>query len=355
MENSSNGQSQVRRVSNVRVAGISSAVPTTVAEVSSLAEKFGEESIQKIISSTGVKRRHVVVGECTSDLCVSAAVRLFEDLSVDLDSITTLVFVSQTHDYALPATACVLQERLGLPVTVAAFDVALGCSGYVYGLWLAGSLLSANGGGKALLLVGDTISKMVSETDRSVAALFGDAGTATLLEYDDQAADMRFILGSDGRGAKNLIVPGGGFRDRKGQGEFVHDNVRTPFDLYMNGAEIFSFTLARIPALVNGLLKETGYAEADIQKFVFHQANRFMLEHLGKRMKLPAEKFLMSLENYGNTSSASIPLALSTEYASANSTANGLHMLVGFGVGYSWGACIIDFDNVHISPVTIAA
>lgn len=344
----------IRNIKNVRIEGIACSMPDNISEVSDLTEKFGEENIQKIMASTGVFRRHVVDNQCSSDLCVAAAERLFADLSVDRASIDTLIFVSQTHDHTLPATACILQERLQLPVSVAAFDVALGCSGYVYGLWLASSLISGGGSRRVILLVGDTISKIVSEEDRSVAALFGDAGSATLLQYDEAAQPLSFALGTDGRGASNLIVPAGGFRDRSGEASYISEpEVRGPFDLFMNGAEIFAFTLARVPTLVKALHESRADKGLAIDHYVFHQANKFMLEHLAKRMKLPREKIILDLESVGNTSCTSIPLALSLTGLEKDNRVTGLMMLAGFGVGYSWAGCIINFDKVWISPMTI--
>ncbi|TAL79893.1 MAG: ketoacyl-ACP synthase III [Burkholderiaceae bacterium] len=348
------GRTDVRQVKNVKISGLACAVPAAVREVLDLAEQFGVETIQKIIASTGVERRHIAQDECASDLCAAAARRLLSDLNVEPGSIDTLIFVSQTHDYTLPATACVLQERLGLPMTTAAFDVALGCSGYVYGLWLASSLLSSGGSRRALLLVGDTVSKIVAEKDRSVAALFGDGGSATVLDYDEGALPMSFVLGTDGRGANNLIVPGGAFRDRQGTRAVLDEPVvRGPFDLYMNGAEIFAFTLARVPALIAALHAAAATSGNGIDKYVFHQANRFMLQHLAKRMKLPAEKVVLNMQNFGNTSSTSIPLAISTGCTGDDGMASGRYMLAGFGVGYSWAGCVAQLENVLVSPLTV--
>jgi 3-oxoacyl-[acyl-carrier-protein] synthase-3 len=344
----------VRSISNARVRGIACALPRTVAEVADLNEWFGEENVAKIMSSTGIERRHIVQDECTSDLCVAAAQRLLDDLDVDRASIDTLIFVSQTPDYTLPATACTLQRRLGLPTTTAALDVGMGCSGYVYGLWMASALIAGGGSRRVLLLVGDTISKLVAPADRSVAALFGDAGSATLVEYDATAAAAPFVLGTDGRGEKNLIVPGGAFRDRAGADVSTSEtDVRGPLDLYMNGAEIFAFTLARVPALIRALEKCADEQRKPIDKYVFHQANRFMLEHLSKKAKLAPEKVVLNLQNVGNTSSASIPLALSLDASDGGSTLQGQYMLAGFGVGYSWAGCIVDLDSTWISPLTL--
>lgn len=346
----------VRVIENVRVEGIACSIPENISEVSDLTDKFGEENVRKIMASTGVYRRHVVDKQCSSDLCVAAAERLFSDLAVDPQSIDTLIFVSQTHDHILPATACILQERLKLPVSTAAFDVALGCSGYVYGLWLASSLIAGGGSRRVLLLVGDTISKITSEKDRSVAALFGDAGSATLLQHDPTAESLYFALGTDGRGANNLIVPAGGFRDPTGDATHINEpEVRGPFDLFMNGAEIFAFTLARVPALVKALQESQHDKGLAIDHYVFHQANKFMLEHLVKRMKLPREKVLLDVENVGNTSCTSIPLALSLSELQKNNQATGLMLLAGFGVGYSWAGCIVNFDKAWISPTTVVS
>ncbi len=350
------GNDQVRLVKQVRIKGIACAVPGQVSEVSCLSNSFGSESIDKIISSTGVERRHVVSNECSSDLCLAAAERLLSDLNLDRSTIDTLIFVSQTHDFTLPATACVLQERLNLPMSTAAFDIALGCSGYAYGLWMAGALLSGGGSKRALLLVGDTISKIVSPSDRSVAALFGDAGSATVLEYDPSAPDLPFVLGTDGRGAKNLIVPAGGFRDRNGDStDTSEEGVRGPYDLYMNGAEIFAFTLARVPGLVTALHEAITASGKVVDHYVFHQANRFMLDHLVKRMKLPREKVILDVKDVGNTSCASIPLAISLFQGSAGGHLSGQFMLAGFGVGYSWAGCVAEFDNVWVSPITVTS
>ena len=348
----------VRSIANVKIRGIACALPKAVSDVADLTGRFGDESIAKIMASTGIERRHVVQDECTSDLCVEAAERLLADLAIDKTSIDTLIFITQTPDYVLPATACTLQRRLGLPVTTAALDVNMGCSGYVYGLWMASAMIAGGGSRRVLLLVGDTISKLVAPGDRSVAALFGDAGSATLLDHDDTVAGAPFVLGTDGRGEKNLIVPGGGFRDRKGaDGSTSEDDVRGPFDLYMNGTEIFAFTLARVPGLVRTLEKHAEEQQRSIDKYVFHQANRFMLEHLSKKTKLPAEKVVLNLQNVGNTSSASIPLALSlganAATADSGSTLHGQHLLAGFGVGYSWAGCTVDLDNTWISPLTL--
>lgn len=344
----------VRSISGVKVRGIACALPKAVSEVADLASRFGEEAVAKIMASTGIERRHIVDQQCTSDLCVEAAQRLLSDLDIDKASIDTLIFISQTPDYVLPATACTLQRRLGLPVTTAALDVNMGCSGYVYGLWMASAMIAGGGGKRVLLLVGDTISKLVAAEDRAVAALFGDAGSATLLEHDPSVSGTPFVLGTDGRGEKNLVVPGGAFRDRSGADASTSEaGVRGPFDLYMNGAEIFAFTLGRVPALLRTLEHFATAQQLVIDKYVFHQANKFMLEHLAKKAKVPPEKVVLNLQDVGNTSSASIPLALSLDCKGEAATLQGHHLLAGFGVGYSWAGCVVDLHDTRISPLTL--
>lgn len=349
-----------RILRDVRIVGISGALPSTAASVQEFNDVFGEAAVAKIAASTGVQSRQIAKGLCTSDLCAEAARSLLEAGKIDPASIDALIFVTQTPDYLLPATACVLQAKLGLPQHVAAFDVNLGCSGYVYGLWLAGCLIAAGGSRRVLLLVGDTITRITSPDDRSVALLFGDAGTATLLEASPGSEPMYFSLGTDGRGERNLIVPAGGFRQpadasSRTRVEQESGNVRADTDLFMNGAEIFAFTLARVPAMVREVLQASGNSVETVDAFVFHQANRFMLQHLAKRMAVPAQKLILGLERYGNTSSASIPLALCSEMESRLKETMARVLLGGFGVGYSWAACVTSLVDVVMPPLSFVS
>ena len=257
----------------------------------------------------------------------------------------------------LPATACVLHGKLGLKKSCLAFDVNLGCSGFTYGLTIAGQFVSAPEGPvkRALVLVGDTISRISSPEDRSVAYLFGDAGSATLLERDATAAPVFYSLGTDGNGAQNLIVPAGLFRNPRSaatceRSPRENGNVRSDEDLLMNGAEIFTFTLREVPKMVDEILKAAGWTTADVDAWVMHQANRFMLEHLSKRMKLPKDRVILALENFGHTSSASIPLAIGTQLAGAGSKKM---IMAGFGVGFSWGAVAAELDLSRVLPTVI--
>jgi 3-oxoacyl-[acyl-carrier-protein] synthase-3 len=257
-----------------------------------------------------------------------------------------LLYCTQTPDYILPTTACILQHRLGLPISCGALDFNLGCSGYVYGLGLAKALIESRQARTILFLTADTYSRLLNRADKSVRTLFGDGASATLIvaqEHDTLIGP--FIYGTDGSGAENLIVHAGGMRRAVvPQAELVADdsgNARTVNDLYMNGAEIFNFTLRAVPEAVTQLLHKAGIAQEAVDLFVFHQANRFMLDHLRRKLRIPAEKFVFAMEDFGNTVSSTIPIALHQAQTRGQLTPGALVMLVGFGVGYSWGATLV--------------
>ena len=334
-------------IGNTEIIGVSSAVPSLVRDVSDDAKAFGEDEARRISEAVGVNRRCVVSPEiCTSDLCFAAAERLLADLRWDRGTVDALVFVSQTPDYILPATACILHGRLGLAKQCAALDVNLGCSGYVYGLWLISHLIACGNVKRGLLLTGDTISRIVSPQDRSTAPLFGDAGTATALQYNAAAPPIFFELGTDGTGAKHLIVPAGGFRrphtdETARRTEREGGNVRSEEDLFMDGAEVFAFTLREVPPMIKAVLNASQWTADSVDAFVMHQANRFMLQHLAKRLRIPLEKMPFSLHEYGNTSVSSIPLTLSHALSGDLKRKQLRLVLAGFGVGLSWGAAAL--------------
>jgi 3-oxoacyl-[acyl-carrier-protein] synthase-3 len=339
----------------LRISGIASAVPENKVTVQDKHPFFSEDELTKIAKNTGIYARHLSSSLCTSDLCCAAAESLLEHLNLSPSTIDVLIFISQTPDYVLPATSCTLQARLGLSKTCAAFDVNLGCSGYVYGLWLAGSLLNNPSTQRVLLLVGDTINRLTSPKDRAVTALFGDAGTATLIERDKNSNNSWFFsLGTNGLGSNNLIVPAGGFRSRTKQISTAPQevNIRSEADLYMNGSEIFTFTLEEVPKLIASTLEQASWTMEDVHTFIFHQANQFMLQHLMKRLKIPAEKLMMSLEKFGNTNSASIPITISANLSQSIEQCMQV-LLVGFGVGYSWGAAALQLDSEIVLPPMI--
>lgn len=346
-------------IHNVRIAGISSAVPNQHAGMDGSIAAFGASEVEKILSSTGIRRRRVAEQSrskmCVSDLCSVAARTLLQHLGWDGGSIDALIFISQGPDYPLPATACILQARLGLPTTCAALDVNLGCSGYIYGLWLAGSMIASRTVRRALVMVGDIFS-FASPLDRATALLFGDAGAVTALEFSEHAEPMWFTLGTDGRGYKNLIVPAGGSRIPRNEqtgirNEAEKKNVRSLEDVFMDGGEVFAFTLREVPGMVQSVLRQANWQVEDTDGFVFHQANQFILNHLAKRMKIPPNKVSISLDEYGNTSSASIPLTITHCLRTEIGTGPMNLVMAGFGVGLSWGAVALRCGPIVAPPV----
>jgi 3-oxoacyl-[acyl-carrier-protein] synthase-3 len=332
-------------VTGSRIAGVVSCVPERVVDNAPFRERFGDKA-DDIEKMTGVRERRWTDAETTTaDLCQRAAETLLDRLGWERDSIDALFFVTQTPDYRLPATACALQGRLGLGRQVIAFDVNLGCSGYPYGLWLAMTTVASGGARRALLLVGDTITKTVDGEDRSTAMLFGDAGTATAIEV---AADgtAHFILGTDGTGERQLIIAEGAYRAALASA----DNATGPKAdaLYMDGGAIFNFTLATVPPLVAATLERGGGAD-NFDAFLFHQANAFMLRHLVKKSKLLADKVPVNIDRFGNTSSATIPLLMTTDLADRLRDGPVRLGLFGFGVGFSWGSA-----DISVGPLACA-
>ena len=321
---------QAVRVRGASVVGAVSCVPSRRIDNEQFVESFGD-TVAEITKMTGVQSRYWVdPGVTTSDLCSRAAERLLECLEWERESVDAVVFVSQTPDFRLPATSGVIQAKLELRPSIIALDINLGCSGYVYGLWLAMTMVASGAAKRALLVVGDTSSSLVDPKDRATAMLFGDAGTATAIQAsEDGSAD--FVLGSDGRGAENLIVPSGAFRSAE------HRSPNDPDKLYMDGGEIFNFTLKAVPKLIAQTVEFSGRSIDDYDAYLLHQANQFMVRHLAKKAKLPPEKVPMNIGRYGNTSSATLPLLMTDDLSEALRSGERLLALFGFGVGYSWG------------------
>jgi 3-oxoacyl-[acyl-carrier-protein] synthase-3 len=311
-------------------------VPPRLIENAHFLDRFGDK-VHDVVKMTGVQTRHWVEdGVTTSDLCAAAAERLLDRLGWEKDSVDGLIFVSQTPDYRLPATSCVLQDRLGLRTGILAFDVSLGCSGYPYSLWLAMMMVQTGAAKRILLAVGDTSSIMNDSDDRGTALLFGDAGTVTAVEATSPDSDpAHFILGTDGEGGDNLIVAEGAFRKREATGKL---EGRQLDKLFMDGGEVFNFTLKAVPALVKDTMTAAGNAVGDYDMFLLHQANAFMIRHLAKKAKLPPEKVPINIDRYGNTSSATLPLLMATDVADELMSGDRQVAMFGFGVGYSWAA-----------------
>ena len=349
------------RLSGIRLAGMVSAVPDSFMTAADDAKIFGEKDMRRILKNTGVKQRHVTrSGLCASDLMLPAAEVLLADLGWEKDSIQALVVVTQGPDYLLPATACVLQHRLGLSTSLAAFDINLGCSGFVYGLWAVSSLISS-GLKRALLCVGDMSTRSASPLDRSIWPLFGDGASVAALEADAGAGPMTFVLGTDGRGAPNLILPVGGFRHRprfpetSERRKCADGNVRSEEDVHMNGLEVLTFTLNTVPFLVGSILDAAGWSIEDVDHFVFHQASTFILKTVAAACKLPPAKVVIGMENWGNTSSASIPFAMCDKLRAQLESGSKRLLLAGFGVGWSWAGVALTAGPLVMPEILVVA
>jgi 3-oxoacyl-[acyl-carrier-protein] synthase-3 len=330
------------------VKHISYYIPPSSLSNEKLNKEFPEWSVEKISSKTGIYNRGIAEGnETSSDLAYKAAERLFEEHSVNREDIDFVMLCTQSPDYFLPTTACLLQERLGLSQNCGAFDYNLGCSGYVYGLAIAKGLVNTGIAKNLLLITAETYSKFINPKDKKNRTIFGDAAAATLITNEGTGGSIQeFVLGTDGRGAKNLIVKNGGMRNRNGDANIVTDEFNNTFsddDLFMNGQEIFIFTLKAIPKMIKSVMKKHELEMSDIDLFIFHQANGFMLEHLRKKLKIDKDKFFIFLENCGNTVSSTIPIALAEAKKAGKIGKGNKVLLAGFGVGYSWGATILEF------------
>jgi len=344
-----------------RVTGIVTTVPPEERRIDDEVELFGgnRKQIERLKKTIGLDRRRVVDDRTTAaDLCADAARRLLAGRGMDAAELDALVFVTQTPDYPQPCNAALLHGWLGCSTSCAALDVNLGCSGYVYGLWLAHMMIESGGCERVLLLAGDTVSRLVHPRDRAVAPVFGDGGSATLVERDASARESWFCLETDGRGYDRLIVPAGGARRPKSAatGESSEDeagNVRSADNLFMDGAEIFNFSISVEPKAVREMAAYAGVELDAIDYFVFHQANRYILGNIAKRLKIdPAKVPMQTVERYGNQSSASIPCALCGELSRDLREPQARKLLLsGFGVGLSWASCILDVKNLSACEV----
>ena len=305
---------------------------------------------KKIYKKTGIKSRHIATTETTSQLAARAAEKLFSESGFPKEKIDFLLLCTQSPDYFLPTTACIVQDILGLPTSCGAFDFNLGCSGFVYGLAIAKGLIAGGMAKNVLLLTVETYTKYIHPKDKSVRTIFGDGAAATLITHEegDPCKIGEFVFGTDGKGASNLIVPAGAMAMPKSEEtakERVDEqgNVRSLNNLYMNGPEIFNFTLDIVPDTVKSLLARAKLSMDDIDLFVFHQANKFMLDSLRDKIGIPEEKFYLDMEDKGNTVSATIPIAMKDALDEGRIRRGDKLMLVGFGVGYSWAGCIVEW------------
>jgi len=327
-------------------------LPEKILSNEMLEQIYDNWNSEKIFKKVGIRQRHIAeVNETAVDLAEKAALKLF-DKNLDLkDKVDFIILCTQSPDYFLPTSACILQERLGIPTACGAFDYNLGCSGFVSGLAIAKGLICAGIAKNVLLITAETYSKYINPMDRSTRTIFGDAASATWITVDEGHNYIQnFVFGTDGSGAANLIVPAGGARLNRNQvtSEETYDedgNIRSQDNLYMNGAQIFNFTLERVPGLIKEVIDTNSTTMDQINCFIFHQANKFMLEHLRVKLGIPEEKFLNQIEDIGNTVSSTIPIALKEALRYGKIKIGDKLLLVGFGVGYSWAGCIIEWSG----------
>ncbi|MEH2069197.1 MAG: ketoacyl-ACP synthase III [Nostoc sp.] len=335
-----------------RIVDIASYLPKEILHNDDLAKIYPSWSSEKIYQKTGILERHIAADdETAADLAFKAARKFFKKNNVAPEDIDFVFLCTQTPDYFLPSTACLLQARLGIPNTAGAFDINLGCSGFVYGLSVAKGLIETGSARRVLFLTADTYSKFIHPMDKSVRTLFGDGATATLIEASDEADEEfigPFVFGTDGNGANNIIVKTGGFRSTRSEHTAKEEaddsgNVRSQDNLYMNGSEVIKFTLSYVPKAINDLLTKCGRNLDDFDYIILHQANYFMLDALRKKLNLSEEKFPVFLDMCGNTVSSSIPLTLESMLNESRLKRGDRLLLLGFGVGYSWAATVVKF------------
>jgi len=337
-------------VTKARIVDIAGHLPEAILTNTDLAELYPEWPEEKILAKTGIAQRHIAgVTETAGDLAYQAALSLFDQGHCQPQDIDFILLCTQAPDYILPTTACVLQHRLGIPTTAGALDINLGCSGFVYGLSLAKGLIETGSANNVLLLTADTYSKYIHPLDKSVRTLFGDGAAATLVSGNrgnPSGTVGPFVFGTDGAGADHLIIRAGGFREpaTSGNAQVEPDasgNYRSCQHLYMNGAEVMAFSLSAVPKAVTALLGKLQLEREQIDFFVLHQANQFMLEALRKKLKIAPEKFPIFVEKVGNTVSSTIPLTLAHLLEQGQLRHGHRLVLVGFGVGYSWAAAAV--------------
>lgn len=316
-----------------------------------------KEEVRQVVDKVGVfERRFADEGTCSSDLCFAAAEKLFTDNKIDRNEIDLLVFLSQTPDYRMPATSILLQDRLGLPMSTMAFDISLGCSGFISALSIVYGMMQNHGFRKALLLDGETRSKVYSRKDRREAFIFGDAGVAALIERNEKFGISHFSINSDGSRGNLIMIPGGGYRNMSSVEtlrEKVVDeygNIRTDEQGYMNGADVFNFVIVEVPKDIKQLMEAAGEDIQSMDYYVFHQANAFINNHIAKKLRLDAEKIPWTIHKYGNTSSVSVPLTIVSELREKLQGEKKV-MLNAFGVGMAWATAIIPFVDCKISDI----
>lgn len=335
---------------NLKIVGFAAGVPKTVIS-SEDAIHSADYDAASFIETTGIKERRISNDFTTSDLCCAAAERLISDLGWDKSEIDILIFVSQNADYILPATACILQDRIGLKKECYAEDIALGCSGWVYGLSTIAGLMSGGEAKKALLLAGDAKRRAEYELD----TLMGFAGTATAIEYEEGAQGFKFHMGTDGSGHLSIIIPDGGARNMTTQHSFdleeVNGNRINRLTPRMDGMDVFAFAITVPPKSIKSLAEKYDFDYQDADYFVFHQGNVIMLNKIIKKLKVSPDRMPLSLPYFGNTSSASIPITITTQLKGKVENKLTKFIGCGFGVGLSWGTVAFETEKLVISDL----
>lgn len=341
-------------IKNVKIKGISVVVPSKELCLTDDKSLYGgdEKQLKRVMRSSGFNKRRVADENVTaSDLCVKAAENMFADMNFDRKAIDAVVFVTQTPDYHMPATACVIQHRLGLKESTAAFDVNQGCAGYAYGVWIA-SMLANSGCRYVLLLVGDTSSKYTDMfREHQSAPIFGDAGSATLFEFDEKAAPMYFDIGTDGSNYEVIMARNGGFRNPPKKDMFYEDGT-FKYEARMDGLKVMEFTLSKVPGSIKDVLERAGITKDDIDFFVMHQANKFILENIALEADIPLDKMPMeTISKYGNQSCTSIPGAICDALEEEVQKRPLKLCISGFGIGLSWVSAVLDIDRIYCSGI----
>ena len=331
----------------VFIKAINYALPVGILTNEQVAAMFPEWTVEKIEKKLGIKQRHIAAeNETASDIAIQAAEKLFETSGIEKGEIDYLIFVTQSPDYHLPTTACVIQKRLGLSHNLTAIDVNLGCNGFVVGLSLAKAGIQAGQAKNVLLLTGETYSKYMHERDKSNRTIFGDGASATVVSTEGMAEIGEFVVGTDGEGADNLIVKTGGARHLKPANDLEYDdfgNPRSSDNLFMDGPAILNYSLEFLCGLVDEVLRKNGLAMEDVDLHVYHQANIFLANLERKTLRIPPEKYYVSIENTGNTVSSTIPIAL-CEALNEGRLTKGMKVLsIAQGLGYTWGGMVLFF------------
>lgn len=341
----------------VGVKALAAAVPHTIIDNYKYTQYFPEDQVKEVVDKVGIyQRRFADDKTCSSDLCFAAAEKLIADNNIDKNEIDLLVFISQTPDYRMPATSVLLQDRLGLPNSTIAFDINLGCSAFIYGLSVVFSMMQNRGLRRALLLDGETRSKVYSPKDRRSAFLFGDGGVAALIERDEKFGESFFSLNSDGSRGDLIKINAGGYRNPssvetlKEKVVDEYGNIRSDEQGYMNGGDVFNFVIREIPRDIKKILEHSGTDVQKLDYYVFHQANNFINSYLAKKLKLDTSKIPSTIDKYGNTSSVSVPLTI-TDQLKDRMDGNKTLLLSAFGVGMTWATAIVPFVDCKISDI----